>query len=259
MDSSLERVVKTLASIAETRVVWPEGLLNPGGPHRRLKGHEYPISMGEDECSAFGKLIEALRPSNCFIIGNAFGLSSAYIGDVMKQHGGSAVVTLDNQSEGNGAECARVAQALVDQLGLHDFVTNVKGSAPQDIARAAGDDTKYDLIFIDGLHRHPQVTHDFHGVLPIAHDKSVIVFHDSWIRGVPEAVAEAKLKGYRCLWIPTSCEIILAVRDNDLFAKLQALFPTAVEDRGHRNYLFGYMLHLRLVLSYRMAQLLGTG
>lgn len=258
MDASLDRVVKTLGSIAETSFVWREGLLNPGGPHRRLKGHQYPISMGEDECTAFGTLIEALRPETCFIIGNAFGLSSAYIGDVMKNHGGKSVVTLDNQSEGNGQECARVAQALVDKLGISDVVTNVKGSAPQDIARAAGD-TKYDLIFIDGLHRHPQVTHDFHGVLPIAHDKSVIVFHDSWIRGVPEAVAEAKLKGYRCLWIPTSCEIILAVRDNDLFAKLQQLFPSAVEDRGHRNYAYGYLLYLREVFSYKFGQLFGAG
>lgn len=258
MDSSLERVVKQLGAIAETSLVWPKGLLNPGGPHRRLKGHQYPISMGEDECTAFGTLIEALRPETCFIIGNAFGLSSAYIGDVMKNHGGKSVITLDNQSEGNGQECARVAQALVDQLGLQSVVTNVKGSSPEDIPRAAGN-TKYDLIFIDGLHRYPQVTHDFHGVLPIAHDNSVIVFHDSWIRGVPEAVDEAKTKGYRCLWIPTSCEIILAVRDNDLFAKLQQLFPSAIEDRGRRSYAYGYLLYLREVFSYRFNQLLGSG
>jgi len=258
MDSSMERVVKTLAAIAETRFVWPEGLLNPGGPHRRLKGHQYPISMGEDECRAFGTLVEALRPKTCFIIGNAFGLSSAYIADVMKNHGGEKVITLDNQSEGNGQECARVAQALVDQMGLGDFVSNVKGSSPQDIPRAAGD-TTHDLIFIDGLHRHPQVTHDFHGVLPLAHDKSVIVFHDSWIRGVPEAVDEAKSKGYRCLWIPTSCEIILAVRDQELFATLQKLFPTAVEDRGRRSYAYGYLLYLREVFGYRLGQLLGAG
>lgn len=258
MDLSMDRVVKTLASIAETRFVWPEGLLNPGGPHRRLKGHQYPISMGEDECRAFGVMIEALKPESCFIIGNAFGLSSAYIGDVMKNNGGKSVVTLDNQSEGNGPECARVAQALTDQLGLKDLVNNVKGSSPQDIPRAAGN-TKYDLIFIDGLHRHPQVTHDFHGVLPIAHDKSVIVFHDSWIRGVPEAVDEAKRKGYRCLWIPTSCEIIVAVRDQDLFAKLQQLFPAAIEDRGRRSYLISHMHYLKEVFSFRMGQLFGAG
>ncbi len=257
MDASLEHVVQTLAKVAETSLVWPSGLLNPGGPHRRLKGHQYPISIGEDECRAFGTLIEALRPQTCFIIGNAFGLSSAYIGDMMKVHGGNAVITLDNQSEGNGPECARVAQTLVDELGLHGFVANVKGSSPQDIPRATSN-AKQDLIFIDGLHRHPQVTHDLNGVLPIAHDKSVIVFHDGWIRGVPEAVEEAKGKGYRCLWIPTSCEIIVAVRDPEVFAKLQQAFPSAVENRKHRNYAYGYLLHLREVVGFQVQQLFGA-
>ena len=77
MDESLHRVIGALDSVAETTMVWPKGLLNPGGPHRRLKGHQYPISIGEDECLVFGKLIESLRPAHCYIIGNAFGFSSA--------------------------------------------------------------------------------------------------------------------------------------------------------------------------------------
>ena len=62
MDISLQRVVGALNELAEVGLLWEKGLLNPGGPHRRLRGHHYPISIGEDECLVFGKLVEALRP-----------------------------------------------------------------------------------------------------------------------------------------------------------------------------------------------------
>ena len=48
---------------------------------------------------------------------------------------------------------------------------------------------------------------------------------------MPEAVERAKQKGFRCLWVPTSCEMILATRDPARFAELQKLFPEGIEDR----------------------------
>ena len=231
MDISLQRVVGALNELAEVGLLWEKGLLNPGGPHRRLRGHHYPISIGEDECLVFGKLVEAMRPETCYIIGNTFGFSSAYIADVMKRSGGKSVITLDNQSEGAGAQSAAIANGLSEKLGLAGILKNKKGSSPQDIPGSV-EHKRHDLIFIDGLHRHPQVIHDLEGVLPYADDRTVIVFHDSWIIGVPEAVARAKEKGFRCLWVPTSCEMILATRDQARFAELQELFPSGRRGPG---------------------------
>jgi predicted O-methyltransferase YrrM len=256
MDESLKRVVSALDGLAEVGFVWPKGLLNPGGPHRRLRGHHYPISIGEDECLVFGKLIEAFRPEHCYIIGNAFGFSSAYIADVMKRMGGKSVITLDNQSEGAGQKAAAIAQALSDALGVSELLKNKKGSAPADIPVTV-EQKAYDLVFIDGLHRHPQVTHDFDGVLPYCDERGIVVFHDSWIIGVPEAVQRAKERGFRCLWVPTSCEMILATRDPERWQRLQALFPNGVEDRGHRNYLYGWTLYARETLAYHFNRMLG--
>ncbi len=256
MDASLLRVITALNRIAETSLVWPQGLMNPGGPHRRLKGHHYPISIGEDECAVFGKLVAALRPEQAFIIGNAFGFSSAYIADVMQKNGGKSVISLDNQSEGDGQRAAAIAQELSLSIGVDGILKNKKGSSPDDIAKSVEEKT-YDLIFIDGLHRHPQVTKDFHGVLPYSGPRSVIVFHDSWIVGVPEAVAEAKKAGFRCLWIPTSCEMILATRDPARFDELRAIFPEGVEDRGRRSYVYGYLLYLQETTSFHLNRLFG--
>lgn len=256
MDDSLKRVVSALDGLAEIGFVWEKGLINPGGPHRRLRGHRHPISIGEDECLAFGKLIRALRPEHCFIIGNAFGFSSAYIADVMKANGGKSVITLDNQSEGAGEKVAKIAQALSEAIGTDDILRNKKGSSPQDIGSAV-EQPSYDLVFIDGLHSHPQVTHDFDGVLPYCAERGIVVFHDSWIIGVPEAVERAKQKGFRCLWAPTSCEMIFATRDAALFKQLQALFPEATEDKGHVNYLYGSALYVRDSIKYHLNRMLG--
>ncbi len=256
MDESLKRVIGALEETAPVGLLWNQGLLNPGGPHRRLKGHHYPISIGEDECLVFGKLVQELGPESCFIIGNAFGFSSAYIGDVMKRCGGKSLVTLDDQSEGDGQMMASIAQKLVEKLGIEDIVTNKKGRSPENVAEAV-DRESYDLIFIDGLHRHPQVTHDLQAVLPFAHPSTLIVFHDSWIVGVPEAVARARKEGFRCLWVPTSCEMILSTRDAAQFERLCELFPEGVENRARRSYLYGYGLHLQEVFSYNWNRLLG--
>ena len=250
----LAGVLRALKDVAETSVVWPDGLLNPGGPHHRLDGHLYPISIGEDECLVFGRVIERMRPEHCYIIGNAFGLSSAYIACMMRDHGGHSVTTIDDQSEGDGARIAGIAQSLADHLGLDGILDNLVGRSPQDI-EATAKLSSYGLIFIDGLHRHPQVTRDFIGMLPYCTDETVVAFHDSWIIGVPEAVREAKKRGFHCLWIPTSCETILTTRDPSVFAELQRLFPEGVENRKRRSYLYGYWLHLREVLSFRFGRL----
>src|SRR5262245_620255 len=134
MDESLQRVTRALDGLASVGFVWSNGLLNPGGPHRRLKGHHFPISIGEDECMVFGKLVQRFRPEHCYIIGNAFCSSSSYIADVMKNNGGKSAVTLDNQSEGAGQRAAAIAQGLTEKLGLTDILRNKKGNSPGDIA-----------------------------------------------------------------------------------------------------------------------------
>lgn len=256
MDESLSKVVSTLERLADTSYVWPDGLLNPGGPHRRLKGFHYPISIGDDECGVFGKLVERFQPEQCYIIGNAFGYSSAYIAHVMQQHGGQRVVTLDNQSEGAGQVAAGIAQQLTEELGLTGILDNKKGTSPQDIASTVETDA-YDLVFIDGLHRHPQVTHDLEGVLPFLADDAILVFHDSWIIGVPEAVERAKQEGFRGLWIPTSCEMIVTTKSPERWAQLEQLFPDGVEDKGARNYLYGWTLYVRETVAYHVKRLFG--
>lgn len=228
MTDPLPAIVAALDEIHETRVVWPKGLLHPGGPHRKLRGMMFPISIGEDECRVFGALVEAFRPVTCFIIGNAFGLSSCYIAASMRACGGRSVTTLDSEQEGDGATCGRIARALAARLQL-DLLTNVKGRSPEDIAGAAREPS-YDLIFIDGAHIHPQVTRDYEGLRPYIADSTVVVWHDYWLSGIHQSVKRATDEGMHCLWLPTSCEMVIGTRDRARFDAMRERFPHGVEN-----------------------------
>lgn len=229
MTDSISRVANALNEVADTSLVWRRGLLNQGGPHRVLTGTLFPISIGEDECIVFGRLIEQFRPEHAFIVGNAFGFSSCYIADMMRHHGGQTVVTLDSEIEGRGRECAAVARQLAHKLEL-TLLKNKKGRSPADTAQAV-ETNLHDLVFIDGDHSHPQVTHDFEAILPFTDSRTIFVWHDFWLPGILPCLRVAQSHGMRWLWLPTSCEMVLGVRDDATFSNLQKMFPGGVENQ----------------------------
>ena len=235
MTDSLHRVVTALDEVAETSLVWPSGLINDGGPHRVLAGTLFPVSIGEDECAVFGRLIERFHPEHAFIVGNAFGFSSCYIADVMRQHGGKTVVTLDSEVEGRGKACAEIARQLADKLEL-SLLKNKKGQSPTDTASVVETD-RHDLVFIDGNHGHPHVTRDFNGILPYTHSQTILVWHDFWLSGIIPCLRAAESHGFRWLWLPTSCEMVLGVRDESVFTELQKMFPDSVENQQPHSFL----------------------
>ena len=222
VDQLVRDIVSALDDIAGLDKLWHRGIVHSGGPHYRLRGTLGPVSLGEDECLTFGKLIKHFRPKNCFIIGNAFGMSSVFIAKMMEQCGGSSVITLDSMSEGKGQLCSKAAEALRERMNASILVNKV-GWSPQDIAQAV-DDESYDLIFIDGDHSHPQVTKDFVGIGSIARDDSILCWHDYWMKGVPESVDAAIQAGYLCHKLNTSCEMVFGTKDKAVFKQIKAVF-----------------------------------
>src|SRR5207249_6239 len=115
-----------------------------GGPHYRLRGAIGPVSIGEDECAILGKLIARFRPLNCFIIGNGFGLSSAFIAKMMEANGGASVLTFDSKAEGDGERCFATAEELRLRIDCR-ILRNEHAVSPQDIERI-NEGTLYDFI-----------------------------------------------------------------------------------------------------------------
>jgi len=233
-----------LGEIAALDPLWMKGAVHRGGPHYRLDGTLGPVSFGEDECIALGRFIREFRPSNCFIIGNAFGMSSVYIAKAMEACGGSSVITLDNKSEGDGERCAAVAEDLRDRMGAR-LLVNRYGWSPRDIASAT-EGAKFDFVLIDGLHAHPQVTEDYHGIQDVLHERSIICWHDYWLAGVPESVAMAESEGVRCTKVNTSGELVFGTRDESMFDRIKATFPGSEAPRKRTRYLGYTRLYLGL-------------
>ena len=254
-DDSLRTVVAALESIAKIRIIWPRGLMNPGGPHRHLRGMISPISIGEDECAVFRRLIQTTRPRHAFLIGNAFGFSSAYIAHVMEAHGGESVVTLDSQTEGDGVRCARIAQRLTQTLGLR-ILTAIHGTSPYDVSAAVAVED-HDLVFIDGLHAHPQVTYDFEALLPFTNSRTIFVWHDYWIPGVPQGVAAARARGVNMLYLPTSCEMVLGTRDEAVFNQLRVVYAEAREEFPAHGKLTPLRVYTQIAAAYLIDQVRG--
>jgi hypothetical protein len=104
------------------------------------------------------------------------------------------------------------------------------GTSPFDTASAIESD-RHDLVFIDGDHSHPQVTDDFEAILPFTGSKTIFVWHDFWLSGIVPCLRAAVRHGFRWLWLPTSCKMVVGVRDPGIFADLQKMFPDGVENQ----------------------------
>jgi len=247
------RVVTALESIAGLERIWRRGVVHRGGPHYRLAGTTGPVSIGEDECLILGCLISRFRPARCFIIGNGFGFSSAFIAKMMEANGGVSVVTLDNMAEGDGRRCFETAAQLRSRLDCRILHSKV-GVSPQDIDSAAGPFT-YDLILIDGDHAHPQVINDFRGVQHLVGSRTILCWHDYWLPGVFESVAEAQRVGYRCLKVNSSCELAFGTREVEVFREIGLLFGDAEPPTRRSHPLARLMLTRSFIWGAIKAQL----
>jgi hypothetical protein len=90
---------------------------------------------------------------------------------------------------------------------------------------------RHDLVFIDGDHRYPQVKLDFEAILPYTDASTIFVWHDFWLPGIFPCLRVAASYGFRWLWLPTSCEMVLGVRDAVAFAVLQEVFTNGIENQ----------------------------
>ena len=89
----------------------------------------------------------------------------------------------------------------------------------------------------------------------LADERTTFVFHDGWILGVPEAVEAAKDRASSCLWLPTSCEMILGTRSPERFAQLQKMFPEGEIEHRHPPYVLGVLQALKAEISIRFARI----
>lgn len=157
-----------------------QGAINTGGG-----------SIAIDEVCFIETLTEYLEPKSILVIGNSFGLSSVALAlawpkaRVVAIDCGTPTTTMLHRIMDPDLTSRQIprdfgielTRELAASSGLDLKV--VQGFSPQDLNLALEvQASPFDLVFIDGDHRNPQVIADFSGAREISSEKCVYIFHD---------------------------------------------------------------------------------
>jgi hypothetical protein len=166
------------------------------GDSIKLSNHYHPWSLMGHEANIVYNTIIKNNLRFGYEIATAFGISSAVIGQALKQTNGK-LVTLDayveeifNHCEGYDintkkinpdADGRRMANKLYEFLDIQNNVISEVGWSPDDVSAIIEKhfyDTKLDFAFIDGGHTQPQIDADVKSIIPYLKHDAIMMFHD---------------------------------------------------------------------------------
>lgn len=213
--------------------IWKKGrfksCISNDGFHWRMKGFWRPISISSIESIILYNLVITLKIKKAFEIGTGFGYSSFWIASaIFNQYGKKGWFrSLDNYSEGKlGIKGYDFAIENSKFLGFDKISEYCIGKSPEDVNRVINNHI-IDLIFIDGNHHGMQPLIDVKSVLNNIDENSVILFHDVNSRyNVKNAVNFLEDNGWKFLLFPTSCNLGICYRNNEIQIKKAFNFAT---------------------------------
>ena len=136
-------------------------------------------------------LIKESRPSKCFEVGVASGMSTTFLLKALARIGPqSELVSVDISQQyyaDSTKQVGYVVDAAIPELGckfglhFHHWSANAEKFAANE---------KFDLVFIDAHHSHPWATLDTMLVLPFVNPGAWIVHHDIALKDIPRFASE---------------------------------------------------------------------
>jgi len=126
-------------------------------------------SISDSEMSLVFGICEIVKPKRVLVIGNSYGLSTAFFALANPQ---AEVVAFDKYRV-KGLEFTRELCA-----GL--CVTAIEASTPEDLTKVVGDHLggEVDLVFVDAVHENDVQTAEFRILAPLLSEGGTVVFHD---------------------------------------------------------------------------------
>lgn len=133
--------------------------------------------------SILHEVVREYRPETGLELGTCLGLSAAYQASAMELNDSGRFLTLE------GAESlADVSAGNLDELGLSDRVSIVRGRFSDTLDSAIAQLEPIEYAFIDGHHDEHATIDYFEQLLPHLAERSVLVFDDtSWTEGMKRA------------------------------------------------------------------------
>ncbi|THH36361.1 O-methyltransferase [Neolewinella litorea] len=128
-------------------------------------------------------LADGLAAERVLEMGTNLGVSGSYLLEALKQRPGATLTTMDGVPKYvaiSGRQFARITSP--DQFEI------IEGNYDHTFPRLLERQPDFDLLFIDGNHRHDPTLQYFHGLLPTVRRPSVWVFDDiNWTPGMVKA------------------------------------------------------------------------
>ncbi len=135
----------------------------------------FTASISREDGEALAKVIKATGARRTLEIGFAYGVSTLFILDALKESGGGHHTAIDPfEADGYG----NVGLRSVQRAGFEDSFTFHQNYSQDLLPQFLIAGEKFDFIFIDGHHTFDDTMNDFYYCEKILKDGGVICFHD---------------------------------------------------------------------------------
>jgi predicted O-methyltransferase YrrM len=146
----------------------------------------FPESIPESHASEIERLVRDLHLTRTLETGMAYGLSTLTICGVHHQRGEGQHIAIDPyQSSDWGA----VGILNLERAGLSERARVIEARSDEALPRLRDEGERIDFALIDGLHLFDATLVDFFHSDRMLDVGGVVVFHDTWMPAVAQAVA----------------------------------------------------------------------
>lgn len=146
----------------------------------------FPESLPEAHSSEIERLVRDLNLTRTLETGMAYGLSTLAICGVHEQRGEGEHIAIDPyQSTDWGA----IGVLNLERAGLRHRARVVESRSDEALPRLCDEGVRIDFALIDGLHLFDATLVDFFHADRMLEIGGVVVFHDTWMPAVADAVA----------------------------------------------------------------------
>ena len=146
----------------------------------------FPESIPEAHASEIERLVRDMHLTRTLETGMAYGLSTLTICGVHEQRGEGEHVAIDpNQS----TDWENIGVLNLERAGLAGRARVIEARSDEALPRMRDEGLRIDFALIDGLHLFDATIVDFFHADRMLDTGGVVVFHDTWMPAIADAVA----------------------------------------------------------------------
>jgi predicted O-methyltransferase YrrM len=145
----------------------------------------FPASLPRFHAEEIARLVRSLGLTRTLETGMAYGLSTLAICGVHAERGDGSHIAIDPYQS---TDWRSIGMLNLERAGLAELVRLVEARSDEALPRLRDEGVRLDFALIDGLHLFDATLVDFFFVDRMLDVGGVVVFHDTWMPAVAQAV-----------------------------------------------------------------------